>query len=245
MTTNTIYVRATRDAIQQVLASLPQEALSGSASANAMMTRCGLTALGHIKKAFVTKARGGTDEAGEKWQPLSPRTIAYSRTRSRGRGGRTKAEKGRADRPSQALNARQQSRWWSLYRQGLVIFKGDKESAAKRAWAILKREGATTLLDKYGNRQVEILRDTGLLLNSLSPGVSSAEQIFRVGPSEVIVGTNRKGAADHHSGVPNRLPQRRLWPPVSRWPQSWWQDILEQVQAGILDIAVQMVRGVT
>lgn len=211
--------------------------------ANAMLTRCGLAALGRIKQAFVVKARGGTDEAGERWAPLSPKTIAYSKTRQHGRGGRTKAEKARDAFPSQALNNRQRDRWWALYRQGLAIFKGDKGSAAKRAWGILKREGATTLLQKYGGRQVEILRDTGPLLNSLSPGVATAEQVFKVGPGSVIVGTRRKGAAAHHAGIPGRLPQRRLWPEPGKWPASWWKDITEQARAGLIDIATKLIKG--
>jgi len=125
------------------------------------MTRCGLVALGLIKRAFITKSRGGTDEAGESWPPKSRRT--------------------------------------------------------KRA--------------------------TGLLLNSLSPGVASAEQVFRIGHGEVIVGTNRKGAAAQHNGVPGRLPQRRLWPEPSKWPASWWRDIMEQVRTGLVDIAMQLIKG--
>lgn len=128
-----------------------------------------------------------------------------------------------------------------LYRQGLAQFKGNKASAAKRAWAILKREGATTLLAKYGGRSVEILRDTGLLLNSLSPGVASADQIFRLAPGTVIIGTNRKGALFHHMGIPGRLPQRRLWPDPKRWPKSWRLDILEQLRQGMIDIMKEML----
>ncbi len=129
-----------------------------------------------------------------------------------------------------------------MYSQGLAIFKGNKASAAKRAWGILKREGATTLLDKYGTRKVEILRDTGLLLNSLSPGVQSAEQIFKVGNAEVTIGTNRKGAAKHHTGIPGRLPQRRLWPEIQRWPQSWKDDMVEQARDGLVDIIVKEIK---
>ena len=107
------------------------------------------------------------------------------------------------------------------------------------------QSGAQTLVEKYGHRQVEILRDTGLLLNSLSPGTTTPESVFRVGRGEVIVGTNRKGAAAHHHGVPSRnLPQRRLWPVVSKWPATWWRDITEQVKQGILDIIALTVKGV-
>lgn len=203
-----------------------------------MMTRCGLTALGRIKRAFIVKSRGGTDEAGERWKPLSPKTIAYSRRHP----GVPRAADRAASRPSWMLSASQNERWWDLYRQGLAIFKGDKASAARRAWSISKGEGAVTLLDKYGKTQVDILRDTGLLLNSLSPGVVSAEQVFRVGLGEVIVGTNRKGAAAHHEGR-GHTPQRRLWPHPNNWPANWWLDIAEQARAGLVDITIYMIRS--
>lgn len=241
---NTVHVRATHDEIRNALMQAPAVARQGGPIADAMMTRVGMAVLGRIKQAFVVKARGGTDEAGEKWKPLSPKTIAYSKTRQRGRGGRTKAEKKRATHPSQALNAKQQARWWAVYRRQLAIYKGDKGHAAAVAWLVLKREGATTLVSKYGGRQVEILRDTGLLLNSLSPGVASSESVFRVGAGEVVVGTNRKGARGHHQGRPGRLPQRRLWPEPRKWPKPWWMDALEQLKQGMLDIAAYLVRSV-
>ena len=229
--------------MRHVISQVPATARGGGPIADAMMMRCGLAALGRIKQAFVVKSRGGTDEAGESWKPLSPRTITYSKTRQRGRGGRTKAEKSRATRPSQALNAKQQARWWAVYRRQLAIYKGDKGHAAAVAWLVLKGEGAQTLVGKYGGRQVEILRDTGLLLNSLSPGVASGEQVFRVAPGEVVVGTNRKGAVGHHNGIPGRLPQRRLWPSVNRWPPTWWADIQNEVKQGLVDIVTQLIRG--
>ncbi len=245
---STVHVQASRDAIRAAIAQAPSAARAGGAIANAMMTRCGLAILGRIKQAFVIKSHGGTDEAGDSWKSLSPKTIAYSNTRQRGRGGRTRTEKKRDTHPSQALNARQKARWWEVYRRQMAIYKGDKSKrghAAAVAWLVLKGEGATTLVQKYGGRQVDILRDTGLLLNSLSPGHSGGEQIFRVQPGAVIVGTNRKGAAAHHHGIPGRLPQRRLWPPPSAWPQSWWSDVLDQAKQGILDIAAQLVKEVT
>ncbi len=238
MVEEVINVRVERASIQEALSLLPNEVVGDIALLNAV----GLALLGRIKRAFVVKARGGIDEAGDSWKPLSPKTIAYSVTRQRGKGGRTKAEKSRSTRPSQALNARQQSRWWTLYKQGLAMFKGDKGHAAARAWFILKKEGAVTLLDKYGHRQVEILRDTGILLNSLSPGVAP-NQIFHTRKGEVIVGTNRKGAGYHHRGIPNRLPRRRLWPDPRRWPATWWADIMEVARGVVLRIVSRVIRG--
>ncbi len=246
MTRNVVHSRARQDAIRKALATLPAAAQADGAIARAMMVRCGLAALGRIRKAFVVKSRGGTDEAGDSWKPLSPKTIAYSKTRQRGKGGRTRAEKKRDTYPSQALNKRQQTRWWEVYRRQLGIYKGNKGHAAAVAWLILKSEGAQTLVDKYGHRQVDILRDTGLLLNSLSPGYGGTEQVFRTEPGAVIVGTNRKGAAAHHEGDPSRnLPQRRLWPPPSDWPASWWADITDQVKQGMMDMAMQLIKNAT
>lgn len=240
MNENTVYVRATRRQLRQVFATIPSAALGQAgarAAANAMMTRLGLTLLGRIKKAFIDKSRGGTDEAGDRWAPLSPKTIAYSRRHP----GVPKAKDRAAARPSWALSEEQRGRWWQVYRQSLARYKGDKGAAARAAWFVLKGEGAETLLDKYGKTQVDILRDTGLLLNSLSPGVDSEHQVFRLGTGEVIVGTNRKGAAAHHSGIPGRLPQRRLWPEVNRWPTSWWIDILESARTGLVDITLHLM----
>ena len=232
----TVYLRTSSAAIREAISKLPQQLKNDSAVSGAIMTRVGMAALGHIKKAFVDKARGGADEAGERWAPLSRRTIAYSRR------GRTGAERKRAPRPSQALNRSQSDRWWELYRQGKAMYKGDKSRAAKRAWVILKSEGAQTLLDKYGNRQVEILRDTGPLFNSLSPGVASPHRVFRVSGTSVTIGTNRQGALDHHEGRKG-LPQRRLWPDPKNWPASWWADIIEQAKQGLIDVTLSSLRG--
>lgn len=169
MSETVVYVRTTRAQLRAVLARIPAETRSGSADANALMVRCGLTALGRIKQAFIVKANGGTDEAGDRWPPLSPATIAYRRRHP----GLPPAKIRAASRPSWALSQDQKDMWWAHYGHGLTLYKGDKGSAAKRAWAILKGAGATTLIEKYGTAKVQILRDTGLLLNSLSPGVVS------------------------------------------------------------------------
>lgn len=237
MTQNTVKVRATRAAIKQAIALIPRSARAGGNTANAMLVRCGLAILGRIKQAFIAKSHGGTDDAGDRWVPLKPATIAGRR------GNRSKSEKRRNARPSQALTKAQQTRWWDVYRRQLAIYKGNKGHAAAVAWIVLKNEGATTLVDKYGHRKVDILRDTGLLLNSLSPGVVTQNSVFRVGRGEVIVGTNRKGAAAHHKGVPGRLPQRRLWPEVRKWPVSWWLDVTDQIRQGLVDIAVNIMKG--
>lgn len=260
--TETVTTHATPNSVTTAVAQVPASLLTGDAAARAMLTRMGFALLARVRRAFIMKARGGTDEAGDRWVPLKPSTIAYSR------GRRTKTEKARDAMPSQALTKKQNTRWWALYRQGLAMYDGDKGAAAKRAWGILKREGVVTLFQKYHTRRVEILRDTGLLLNSLSPGIApptsskrratakpppvdasmavvaqSPERIFRIETRAVIIGTNRRGAAAHHRGVPGRLPQRRLWPRPGRWPPSWWQDIMGAVKEGIIDAAIAAIKG--
>lgn len=256
MTTQVIYVTGEIADVEKALRAIPREAVKRGKITDAMMVRCGMAALGRIRKAFIDKARGGTDEAGLRWAPLKPTTIAYGRRHKKKPGNpresqlfsrakklpyipRPKIRAGYA--PSYALTNRQRDRWWLMYSQGLAIFKGDKASAARRAWAILKREGATTIIEQYGDAQVDILRDTGLLLNSLSPGATTPQQIFRVRAGMVIVGTNRKWAGTHHRGIPGRLPQRRLWPEPARWPASWWDDIAEQARMGLIDLAVYLI----
>ena len=235
----TLYVNGTEAAVRNLILRIPQGFRRNNDIVSKLMTRIGLLILTHISRAFIEKSDGGTDEAGDRWQPLSPKTIAYSR----GKKLRTRTERKRDIHPSQALSEKQKQRWRYLYRQGLDIFKGNKGNAARRAWAILKQEGATTLLNKYGTRNVKILQDTGALLKSISPGSKSKDQVFRIEDQAIIIGTTRKGAAAHHHGVPGKLPQRRLWPEPGKWPNSWWKEITEEVKQTVIQITEELVRG--
>jgi hypothetical protein len=160
------------------------------------------------------------------------------------------------------LTAAQRKRWWTLYSKfggtrpkGRAYHApGSRSHAAARAWRILKEDGAKTLLGEYGHVKVQILRDTGLLLNSLSPGVVVGDarppvppplpprQIFRRTQGAVIVGTNRRFAGAHHNGVPGRIPQRRLWPKPSNWPSRWWTALAAQAKMGVVDIVAWLLR---
>lgn len=254
----TIHVRATRAEVIRALRQVPR-LVSGRGGASplvkALQVRIGLAALSKIKQAFVVKACGGTDEAGERWRPLVPATIAYSRRHP----GVPKKRPFWTFHPSFAVTKRQRARWWALYYGFKRIFHGNKGKAAALAWINLKRESGytiVTLYDRYAGTPVEILRDTGLLFNSLSPGVPPAvpsppvpppkppHQVFRFGTGGVIVGTNRRFAGTHHRGVPRRIPQRRLWPAPGRWPSSWWSAITEQARLGVLDLVIFLLRGV-
>ena len=196
MADNVIYVTGTRQDVRQALrqAIAMAAGLEGGdrEAADGMQIRLGMTALANIREAFVVKSAGGTDAAGLKWKQLSPKTIAYSRRHP----GVPRSAQRAGFRPSWMLSEKQRLRWWELYRSSLARFRGDMARAAKMAWAIIKGEGAQTLIGKYGDTPVMILRDLGFLLNSLSPGVLPSSgrptiqdvenQVFIVGPGSVI-----------------------------------------------------------
>jgi hypothetical protein len=101
-----------------------------------------------------------------------------------------------------------------------------------------------------GGRSVEILRDTGVLLASLSPGTldasgknyskptatgkskrakaireGGAQQIFEPGAGEIIVGTNVKYAATHQHGDRKRnIPARPFLPDENNPVPAIWFD---------------------
>src|SRR3989304_5315535 len=203
-----------------------------------------MEALSLIKEAFVIRARGGTDDSGLKWEPLKRATVA---------GRRPPPHKKVGERPRGLLTVAQDDLWRKVYGTTLARLKGKgfavgdaKGLAAAQAWITVKAAGGKTRLDTLGGRQVDILRDTGTLLNSLSPGKDGhsghENQIFRLEAGSVIVGTNRKGAAAHHYGT-SRLPQRPLWPEPAKWPAYWWELLVGVAKSGIAAMVARKGRG--
>lgn len=267
MTETTIYVRASRQEIRhrvRLLAAI----LSGRAPdrfgiARGFMLRLAVAFLQKVKEAFIVKARGGTDDAGISWPKQSKEYLAYGRRFGKGEQAALKAAaglgKGNRFGPGNTkglLSAAQLKRWRQVYASNLAWLSARepageaKGHAAAIAWATLKREGAKTKLDVFGNRDVEILRDTGVLFNSLSPGELSGSgadanyspepnQVVQANPGELIVGTNVAYAAAHHRG---KRVKRPLWPEAEQIPPSWWSYFMEQAQGGLVQ-AVQLVVG--
>jgi hypothetical protein len=223
-----IHVRSTQDEVFDKIAKVPNAVKGGRANADTIMLRIGVVVLECVKKAFTAKSHGRMDEAGLRWKPLSPKTVAYNRHHG--------PPKDRAEyRPSFMLTDAQRDRWWAIYRQQLARFRGDKSHAARVAWAALKASGAKTMFGRFGHLKARILYNTEELFNSL--------RVFRAGHGEVFVGTTHRAAAAHHNGVPGRLPQRRLWPEPSRWPASWWRKINSQFHKDLVEMTVHMVEG--
>lgn len=210
--------------------------------ARSLWRAVGIEALSVIRESFVAKARGGADEAGITWKPLSAKYVAYQRRHpglNRKRAYAAKA--GRASRP--LLSAAQDRLWRAVYARELARLraKGSSDpsgSAAALAWALVKRAGGKTILGQYGNAPVEIGRDTGRLLASLSPG--HPDSILTAERGVVTVGTNVTYAKHFHA-------KRPLWP--ERLPQAWqdrlaatFRDGLEGLARGLVEELV--ARGV-
>jgi len=207
--------------------------------------------LSQVQQDFITKSRGGTGRDGIKWAPLKPETIAYSRRITKKEfkdAGVKRGERG-------VLTPEENRRWKSIYSKNLsrlqiqehLSHREAKAIAAKIAWSVLKSQGAKTIIGLFGSRKVDILRDTGLLFRSLSPGLVADQpsteegQIRRFQPGEIIVGTNVKPW--HHPGIPNKLPSRPFWPLDGSIPDAWWAAIQDAALRGLEIAAKQVVEG--
>lgn len=245
---NVIYFRGSLREAKQLAKEFVQSLTGQSAKfreyAQSVFVVIGISALSDIQQDFIRKARGGTGEDGVTWPRLSPKTLAYSRRFGPGEQKKLKtaAGLGAANKfgiggNGGLLSKAEQKRWWKHYKQALawlaprMDLKAAKARAASIAWNKIKAEGAKTKLMVYGNRQVEILRDTGILLNSLSPGYVAGndyrkpakeggeDQIFEQLENGVIVGTNVKYASRHQNGG-GGVPARPFLP-VGETPEIW------------------------
>lgn len=228
----TVYFHGTRRDISRIAQTLAA-VLAGRAADTHRIARgfqlvLGFSALSDIKSAFVTKSRGGTDEMGITWEPLKPATIANRRV-------------GPRDLLNAAIKEREKIRKRETDKAFRRLQLSLPEREAKRRAAIVgglkaTKETGRTKLQTLGSRDVEILRDTGVLLNSLSPGTLNGdqysppageggkEQIFETPAGQVIVGTNVPYARTHQKGDASRnIPARPFLPDDSHpVPQIWW-----------------------
>lgn len=221
----------------------------------------GVAALSDITADFVRKSRGQTGEDGNTWKPLSREYLAYGRRFGPGEKTALKRAAGLGRQHAHApgnkdglLSKAQLKRWRGIYSAMLSRFVhsmpiGEAKSyAAAIAWTVVKREGGQTKLAVFGSRQVDILRDTGVLLNSLSIGrlvgtpegglnyqKPNDEQIFESLENGVIIGTNVKYAAAHqfgYKGIPARpfLPLKHV-PDI--WQGRWLDAGMAALKAGL------------
>lgn len=212
-----VVFKGTKAELLAALRALPA-ALAGKATGRSMKgarnlarvvaESVGVEALSIVKEAFVVKSRHGQDEAGVRWDPLSPATVAYKRRHPKLQARRKYAKAaGRVRRP--LLTAAQDRHWRRVFSACMHQNKSPGDSA-RIAWAAVKAMGGKTVLEEYGNSPHEIGRDTGRLLASIGP--ESPDCVLKASPGEVFVGTNVKYAAAFAS-------RRPIFP--ARWPDRW------------------------
>ena len=263
-----VYFRGARSELRHVLLQFVRSLGGRSAEyrefARGVFLAIGFQAVGDVQADFARKARGETGEDGVRWPRLSPKTLAYSRRFGPGEKSRLKkaAGLGRANNQRGLLTKAQDKRWRQIYGTRLARFAASmplgaaKAKAAQVAWATLKAEGAKTKLEVYGNRPHEVLRDTGVLFNSLSQGELSGNgvgagynppegQVFEIAESGVIVGTNVPYAGSHQHGDAKRgIPARPFLPRAA--PQVWlarWAEVgLTAASAALRIVLMQGVR---
>lgn len=213
----------------------------------ALQLRVAVRLLQLIQDDFERKAQGQTGEDGIKWAPLARATIAGRRIGP----GELKRVGITGKRERGFLTPAENARWRKLFsrRKWLLFVKFGMDegaasaAAAKYAWYVLKSEGAKTKLEVLGGRTVPILRDTGELFRSFSPGTGDAPggadgQILRLAAGLITVGTNKKPW--HHAGIPGRLPARPFWPTNGALPDPWQKALCRTLQRGMIE-ALAMV----
>jgi len=261
-----VFFRGSRQEARRIVfavrSALVGESRDSDGIAKACFIALGFAALSDIKADFVRKSRGGTGEDGVKWQPLSKKYLAYSRRFGPGEKTALKKAAGLnagnrfAPTGTGLLSSAQLASWRRHYAGNLGWLQKTKPlSEAKNiasaiAWNRVKAEGAKTKLEVYGNRPHEILRDTGVLLNSLSPGQiggsgteyakpsgeGGPEQVFTMMANGVIVGTTVKYAAVHQEGsTKGKIPARPFLPRTTpyAWMQRWMGVLSDTLAVGL------------
>ena len=226
----------------------------------AFMSAIGFGALSDIKASYLVKAKGGRDEMGIEWPPLKPETVARRRvgrrdTSPRARG-RSNLELRRA--VEQAANIKERQRIVKREEKKLLkrfLLSLPEEQAKSRARQVAEanatRITGRTKTEVLGSRQVEMLRDTGILFNSLSPGeltpgsehkAQDDDQVFELNAGSVIVGTNVLYAATHNYGDDSRgIPRRQFLPDDNgQVPEAWW-DRWFAIAVLSLDVAFRLL----
>jgi hypothetical protein len=250
-----------REVMYQLVAMLAGRTADTHNLARGVFYAVGFSVLSDVKTDFIAKARGGTGADGRKWRPLSKEYLAYGRRFGPGEQAALKKQAGlgKAHRYAPGgnlglLTAAQLRRWKQIFAAALARLRMSsddslrelKARAAMIAWAQLKREGAKTKLEVYGNRQVEIGRDTGILFNSLSPGELSGgaasmvytkpsvdggeQQVFQSLSNGIIVGTNVP-----YAGPFNKL--RPFLPKGEEMPIAWQENMATTANVALLAAA--------
>ena len=255
-----------RKTVRSLLAQITGKASDQNGLARSVFYAIGFAALSDVQEAFIVKSRGGTGEDGVTWPPLTKEYLAYGRRFGPGEqaalkrtAGLGKAHHHGVGGKGGILTKSQQARWNKLFAKNTAWLSARhplpiaKNIAAAMAWKTIKDEGAKTKLEVYGNRVVDVLRDTGVLFNSLSPGYfdgsdyskpsgeGGGKQIFTALEDGIVIGTNVPYAASHNYGDPKRgIPKRQFLPEDA--PKVWverWTNVASSALESALRISLQ------
>ena len=192
-----------------------------------------------IQEAYIEKSRGGTGSDGVTWDALKPETIA---ARSTGAGELTGLTRRGAHAGRPFLTMAEDQRWKMIFattRARLIGKYGLSEAdagarAGQAAWATLKREGGKTRLQVLGSRTVDIGRNSGELLKSLTVDSGSDAQILRIDEAGFAVGSALPYAGHFHA-------KRPLW--SDQLPASWGKELAAEAGAAVLDAVAAALAG--
>ena len=210
-----------------------------------------IAALSDVKIDYIRKARRERGEDGVKWKELSPTTIARRRV------GREEAKTGRIGHRNQIVK----QEFKKYYRRYVLSLpKAEARRAAMRA----AEQAATRIMgetkaETLSQREVEILRDTDLLLSSVSPGEiggSPTGPTYRPPPGEaanfhkvqvvpegITFVTNVVYADTHQKGL-GHCPARPFIP--DRPPAVWldrWAGVAADAIAFVVSYVLQREAG--
>jgi hypothetical protein len=170
-----------------------------------------------VHTSFLARSVGKEDDVGQRWKPLSRKTIAY---RPDNNGKRIAGTGGKG-----LLSVQEAARWRSIYRSQIQRGASPAE-AGSIAWGILKSQGAKTKIGTLGSRKVPIHIRSKRLLRSVTPEAVSGTK-YIAGPdqiSRVVPGRDGKAKFTYGTRVPyaGRLDQMR--PIFGKGPQEWLQE---------------------
>lgn len=257
----TIYVNSRhRQELESLIRQLPA-ILTGRVEdtygvAHGFKMRIALTFFMIVKEEFIVKSRGGTDEAGISWPPLSPEYLAYTRPMGTRGGGSRQPPTAGGFTPGCAGNdgfmtAADLAQWRKDYAASLAWLSASedirlaKQHAAAIAWNKAKKRGVRTKLQVFGHRDVEILRDRGILFNSISPGIFNEDrgpdanyippqdQKLEAGLAGLLIVGSNVPYLYYHQVNPGRRP---IWPQNGDLPPAWMDEIIEVAVSGLVRI---------
>lgn len=220
-----------------------------------------------IRDNYRVQSEGGQGGLGTgPWAALSPVTLALRKKDAAAKVvARLAADIAKLPAHRRRLVARQYARALALYRTDTGQPKRDRKNALRIVKAMERRGALTKTRSKELRSQLEkplkadrarrlalaaayslILRDTGRLFNSLTPGLRSSDQICQAEPGAIVVGSNVDYLKYHQSDQPRklkkdgtpRLPRRQVLPDAAHpIPEAWWEALRHELEEGLASAA--------